>query len=100
MIRAALNTNKGPIGIIGINQANLSRLQAGMPLDIDIKAITPPGTKMGRLIIHYAHTYVDVVQDMEEGGLPVTDTLREEARKLDEELNLETIRKLRERDDV
>jgi hypothetical protein len=89
VIRAALNTNRGPIGIIGINQENLRRLQAGMPLDIDIKAITPPGTKMGRLIIHYAHTYEEVVQDMEEGGLPVTDTLRAEARKLDEEMSQE-----------
>jgi len=90
MIQAALNTNRGPIGIIGINHENLRRMQAGMPLDIDIKGITPPGTKMGRLIIHYAHTYEDVVNDMETGGLPVTDALREEAKKLDEEVREES----------
>jgi hypothetical protein len=92
LLRSALNTNQGPIGIIGINYEHLRRLKAGMPLDIDIKALTPPGSRMNRLIIHYAHTYEDVVKDMSEGGLPVTDKLREEARKMDEQLNLEKLK--------
>lgn len=89
MIRAALITDKGPIGIVGINDENLRRLQAGLSLDIDIKQITPPGTRMNRVIIHYAHTYVEVVQDMETDGLPVPDQLREEARKMDQQLQSE-----------
>ena len=89
MIRAALQTDKGPIGIIGISHENVIRMEAGMPLDIDLKAITPPGTRMNRLVIHYAHTYEDVIKDMEEGGLPVPVQLRKEAKMLDEALNQE-----------
>lgn len=89
MIRAALVTNKGPIGMIGINFENLRRLKAGMPLDIDLKAITPPGTRMNRVVLHYAHTYEDVVKDWEEGDIPVNDQLRREAKKLDEQIKKE-----------
>lgn len=86
MIQMALETNQGPIGIVGINAENLRRLQSGMPLDIDIKSMTPPGTRMNRLVVHYAHTYEEVIDDMETGGLPVNDEIRSEARKLDEQL--------------
>ena len=86
MIRAALETNKGPIGIIGINAENLRRMKAGMPLDIDIHSMTPPGTRMNRLVVHYAETYEQVVDDMAQEGLPVREELREEARKMDASL--------------
>lgn len=84
MLKLALETTKGPIGIVGINYENMVRMKAGMPLDIDIKAITPPGKRMNRVVVHYAHTYEDCVRDMAEDGLPVTDKLWEMARKLDE----------------
>jgi hypothetical protein len=90
VIRAALQTKEGPIGIIGINHENLRRLTAGMPLDIDIKAITPPGTRVNRVVIHYAHTYEDVLKDMEEGGFSVPGALFEEAKNMDERLKRES----------
>jgi hypothetical protein len=93
VIRAALQTDKGPIGIIGINHENLRRIKAGLPLDIDIKGITPPGTRINRVIVHYAHTYMDVVDDMEKGGIPIPDTLRKEAEKMDEQLKSEKAEK-------
>lgn len=85
MIRAALQTNKGPIGIIGIDDENLRQMKAGMPLDINIRDITPPGTRMNQIVIHFAHTYEDTVKDMEEAGLPVNEEFRQTARELDEE---------------
>lgn len=85
MIHAAIQTDKGPIGVIGINYENLRRMKAGMPLQIDIKMITPPGTRMNRLVVHYADTYVQVVDDMVQGGLPLNAEFRDLARKLDEQ---------------
>lgn len=89
MIQVALQTDKGPIGIIGINYENLRRMQAGLPLDIDIKKISPPGTRMNRVLVHYAATYVQGVDDMAAGGLPVTDTLRQMAKEMDDRLKRE-----------
>jgi hypothetical protein len=89
MIRLSLQTDKGPIGIIGINDENLVRMKAGMPLDIDIKALTPPGMKMNRLVVHYAHTYEQVLEDMANGGIPVTEEIREQAKAMDAQLKEE-----------
>lgn len=89
MLRLALETTKGPIGIVAINHDNLVRMKAGLPLDIDIKEITPPGKRMNRLIIHYARTYEDAVRDMKKDGLPVTDKLWDTAKKLDQQLHRE-----------
>jgi hypothetical protein len=89
VIQATLQTDKGPIGIIGINRENWLRLQAGMPLDIDLKSLTPPGTRMNRIIIHYAHTYEDVVKDLEQGGFPIPESMYEAARRMDEVLTKE-----------
>lgn len=89
MIQVALQTDKGPIGIIGINHENLRRMKAGMPLDIDIKKITPPGSRMNRVLVHYAATYVQGVDDMAAEGLPVTDGLRQTAKQLDDQLKRE-----------
>jgi len=83
LIQATLQTDKGPIGIIGINYENWRRLQAGMPLDIDLKALTPPGTRMNRVVIHYGYTYEDVVKDISDGGLEVPESMHEEARNMD-----------------
>lgn len=90
MIHLAVQTNKGPIGIIGINYENLRRMKAGMPLDIDIKTITPPNTHINRLIVHYAETYEQAVDDMANGGIPVNDLLRQEAKTMDERLKRES----------
>jgi hypothetical protein len=38
------------------------------------------------VIVHYADTYEQVVNDMKESGLPVKDELLEQARGLDTEL--------------
>lgn len=89
MIQVALQTDKGPIGIIGINYENLRRMKAGMQLDVDLKKITPPGTRLNRLLVHYADTYVQCVDDMAAGGLPVTDQFRQIAKELDDRLKRE-----------
>lgn len=82
-------TNKGPIGIIGINSANVDRLKAGMALDVDLSEITPPGLNLKLLVIHYAPTYRDVVEDMKQGGLPISDDMFEIAKDLDDQLERE-----------
>lgn len=89
MIQFVFRTNEGPMGIIGINAENLRRLQAGMPLDINVKNITPPGTRINQILIHYAQTYEDVVKDMQEGGLSIPDEMLERARKMDERIEQE-----------
>jgi hypothetical protein len=86
LLRAGLQTDKGPIGLIGINDENLLRMKAGMPLDIDLKAITPPGKRMTQVVIHYAPTYEEIIDDWEKGGLPVNEVMRQKARELDEQL--------------
>lgn len=89
MLKLALETTSGPIGIIAINYENMVRMKAGMPLDIDLKEITPPGKRMNRLIIHYSATYEDAMRDMKKDGLPVSDTMLEAARGLDQQLKRE-----------
>jgi dihydroneopterin aldolase len=91
LIQFAFRTTKGPVGIIGINQENLRRMQAGMPLDIDLKAITPPGTRMNRVVIHYANTYEDVIKDVREGGFDIPEALLEKAREMDETLRRDSV---------
>src|SRR4051794_26807315 len=88
MLKMALRSpGKGPTGIIGITEENVKRMRAGMPLDINLKEITPPGDpRMKRVVIHLADTYEHVVDDMEKDGLPVTNALREQARALDTEM--------------
>ena len=83
MIQATLETDKGPIGIIGINFENWRRLKAGMPVDINLKEMTPPGKRIIRVIVHYAHTYEDVVKDIAEGGLEIPESMLKEARDMD-----------------
>ncbi len=38
---------------------------------------------MNRLVVHYAHTYEDVVNDMKRDGIQVPDKMLEEAKKMD-----------------
>lgn len=83
MIRATLIGNEGPIGFVGINDGNIARMKAGMPLDIKLGPMTPPGMLIGRVIIHLAHTYEEVLDDMVQGGLPDHPELRKMARELD-----------------
>jgi hypothetical protein len=85
MIRAALNTTKGPIGIIGINQENFMRMKAGMPLNINLQEITPKGARMNRVIIHYADTYEQVVDDLIEKLRPAAKEMDARIKKEQEE---------------
>lgn len=91
MIRAALQTDKGPIGLIGITEENVLRMRAGMPLDINIKEITPPNTRINRVVIHLAGTHEEVLDDMAKGGIPVTDEFRQQAKDLDAQLKRERL---------
>lgn len=89
MIQLIFQTNNGPIGVFGINHENLRRMKAGMPLSIDIQKITPEGTRINQIVIHYADTYVQGVDDMVSGGLPVTDQIRQTAKEMDDRLKRE-----------
>lgn len=89
MIKATLVTDKGPIALIGINDANLRRLRAGMPLDIDVKELTPPGMKMSRVVISLAHTYLEIVNEWDNEGVPVTKEMYASAKALDEQFEKE-----------
>lgn len=86
MIQATVQTTQETIGIVGINQENLRRMKAGLPLQIQLEQMTPPGKQLDKLIVHYAETYVQVVDDMVLGGIPLPETMRQEARALDKEL--------------
>lgn len=100
MIQAALQTDQGPIGIIGITDENVVRMRAGMPLDIDLKALTPPGPRMGRLVIQLAHTHEQIVDEMAEAGMPVTDEFRQRARDLDAQMKRERLARGRQQPDA
>lgn len=96
MLRVTVMTSKGPVGIVGIVNENILRMRAGMPLDINIKEITPPGTRINRLVINLAETHEQTVDEMEESGFPINDELRKRARGLDEQLKRERMAKGRE----
>ena len=86
MIRMTLHANNDYIGMIGISDANLLRMKAGRPLDINLKELTPPGTQMNRLVVHYAPTYEQAVDDMADGGIPISNEIRQMAKDLDAEM--------------
>lgn len=83
MLQLGASTSKGPIAIIGINDDNLARLQAGLPLEVDLKPLTPPGKRLTAVYFHYAHTYEDTLKDIVEGGLDVPEAMWEQTRELD-----------------
>lgn len=86
MIRATLITDKEPIALIGISDQNLKRLKAGMPLDINLEELRRDRlTRIDRVIVHYAHTYEEVIDDLEKEGMPVDPKIRKFAKDLDAE---------------
>jgi hypothetical protein len=89
MIKATLITREGPYALIGISDENIRRMQAGMPLDIHLKQLTPPGSRLVRCIIHLSHTYEEVLQDWTDGGVPVTASMTDEAQRLDLQIAME-----------
>ena len=89
MVKATLITDKGPIALVGINDENVRRLRAGLPIDINLKELTPPGTRLNRLVLHLAHTYAEVVEDMEKVGMPVEEALRKAAKDMDAQIKRE-----------
>lgn len=91
MIRAVMIGKTGPILLLGITDENITRLKAGMPIDVDVDAIMSklPPVKLSRVVIAHGARHVDVVQDMERGGLPVPPQLHEHARELDAQLERE-----------
>lgn len=86
MIRFVLGTTHGPIAIVGICDENLIRMQAGMPLDIDIKRLAPHGMRINRVVVHLGHTYEQVLDDMRIGGMPVTDEMLLTAKNMDKQI--------------
>lgn len=88
MIRATFITPTGPIVMVGIVEPNVERLRAGMPLDINLKDVTPPGTRITHVFINLGRTHEQTIDEMEAGGFEIPDGLRESARALDAELEL------------
>jgi hypothetical protein len=89
MIQIGIKTNTGVVGIVGINQTDVQRVTSGLPLNVDIKKITPPGANLIQLVVHYAETYEQVVDDIVLSGITVPGTLRRTAKALDEKLKPE-----------
>jgi hypothetical protein len=92
MIRAVAMSNSGPIVLFGVTEDNVRRLKAGRPIDVDLRALmhASVGDVMpSRIVISYGARHVDVVGDMERGGLPVPPALHEQARELDAQLDAE-----------
>ena len=86
MIKALLITDTGPMAFIGISDANVRRMHAGLPLNIELKEFTRGEEPVNRVVIHLAHTYTEVLEDMIEGGMPVNKQMRKMVKALDEEL--------------
>jgi nucleotide-binding universal stress UspA family protein len=87
MIRAVMMGKSGPILMLGVTDGNVTRLKAGLPIDVDLEPFTKAiGAPIVRVVIAHGARHVDVVQDMERGGLPVPPQLLEQARELDAEL--------------
>jgi hypothetical protein len=89
MIRAVLRSDVGPIVLLGVTEENVRRLKQGQPIDVDVVALLrdcPDDRATARVVISYGRRHVDVVRDMQAGGLPVTDALLKHARELDDEL--------------
>lgn len=91
MLRVAMMTDKGPIAMVGITHENILRMRAGMPLDIHLKDITPPGTRINRVVLNLGESYKHTVDEMDEAGFPVTAKLREHAEELDAQLKRERL---------
>lgn len=90
MLRVAMMTNEGPIALVGITQENVLRMRAGMPLDIRLKDITPPGKgRINRVVVSLSEDYEHMVDELAAAKLPVSDKLREHAKELDKELKRE-----------
>jgi hypothetical protein len=84
MLKATMITKSGEaIAFVGIVDGNVDRMRAGMPMDINFAELTPPGYRISRMIVHLAHTYEQVVDDMVAGGLPENAQIRREAREMD-----------------
>lgn len=89
MLRVGMQTDKGPIILVGITEENIIRMRAGMPLDINLKDIAPPGARIARVYIGLNEDYEHLIDEMDTAGLPITDELRKHARKLDHQLKHE-----------
>lgn len=89
MLRMGVMADGGPIAIFGITEENLIRLRAGMPLELDIKELTPPNTRINKAYIHYAESHSAVLDDMREGGFKVSDEMYKQAQDLDTQLKRE-----------
>jgi hypothetical protein len=91
VIRAVMMGKTGPIYMLGVTEENVRRLKSGMPIDVDLKPMiaSTGGASPDRLVISYGVRHVDVVADMERGGLPVPERLREQAVELDNQLERE-----------
>jgi hypothetical protein len=89
MIKFTMMTNKGPYVFLGICDENVRRLRAGMPIEVDMKELTPPGMRVSKLFVHLGHTYENVVRDMMEADLPVTEEHLQTAQEMDLRLKWE-----------
>jgi hypothetical protein len=88
MIRATLITERGPIIVLGITDQNITRLRAGMPIDVDLAPMLRDGQQPARVVILHGETHMEIVEAIEE-ATPMPLSFREEARKLDEMLKAE-----------
>jgi hypothetical protein len=91
MLCFSMGSDKGPVGMVFITEENIIRMRAGMPLNVDIKGMTPPGKKLVRLAINLAENHEHSVDEMEAAGFDIPDELRLRAQELDKELKRERL---------
>lgn len=90
MLKFAFSVDgKAPIGVVAICEENVLLMKAGKPLEIDIKSITPPNTRINKVYVHYAPTYEDAVNDLRDEGMPVDQNdgeMMKRAKELDAQI--------------
>ena len=83
MLRATLVSDKEVVCLVGIVDKNIVRMNAGMPLDINIDEMTPPGRQINRIVVNLCTTYIQWIDELEQAGMEIPDHLRETAKRLD-----------------
>lgn len=65
-----IKARSGDIMVFGLSEANLQELRKGRPIEVDLRDLAMPG---GKVIIFYGKTEVDMMKELEDGGLLLMD---------------------------
>jgi hypothetical protein len=103
VIRIVAQTRGGGVLImLGIVDTNIDRLRDGQPISVDLGKLLVQADETGHdnptwmrgplhLAIAYGRTHEGIVEDMRQGGIPVSSRHRKAARELDDQLRREDL---------